>query len=496
MQDLTRRTFIVGTAAMAAACSMGFRQETADVVVLGGGLAGLQSALMLREAGMKVIVLEAAQRVGGRVTTIKTADGPLDVGASQIGRSYARVLDACNRFGLKLVPEDRDLLTFGTHFRGQWIDTRTWAENPLNKTVGKERMVPPMLMGRHAVDASNPLAGPLDWLDPKLAEYDVTLRQLMQKEGYSEEAIALARFTMPGISIDRTSMLRMWQEEARGKLDAKFGAGLENGGKGKSQHPFGEGNVRGKANELARINNIEGGCSRLPEAMAAALGDVVRLGRSVSAIEMTGQGAEITCGDGSSYKASFVVSALPFSMLRKVDIRGDGGEANRKAIAQMPYANTARMYLTVDKPFWEEDGLPPSFSTDGPLGMFWAIDNTRSGGPRRAMVVLTGEAGEAIAKLPTKDAEAMIHSELAKLRPASKGLLKQVAFKDWKADPLQQGCGFSMDAGQVNAFGREMHKPWGVMHFAGEHMRQADFGMEAAMESAERAAGEVLGRAG
>jgi monoamine oxidase len=496
MHNLTRRSFIAGSTALAAACSMGFRQETADAIVLGGGLAGLQSALTLRDAGMKVILLEAGRRVGGRVSTITTADGPLDVGASQIGRSYARVLDACRRHDLELVPEDRDLLEFGTYFQGAWIDTASWADNPLNRTLGKERGVPPMLMGRHVVDASNPLTSPLDWLDPKFADQDISLRQLMEREGYSEQAIALARFSVPGISIEHTSMLRMWQEEARGKLDASFSAGLQAKAEGSAQHPFGEANIRGGQNELARINNIVGGCSRLPEAMAAALGDVVRLGRTVDGIEMTAQGAQVHCADGSSCRASFVVCALPFTVLRKIIITGDGGAANRKAIAAMPYAKTARMYLTVEKPFWEEDGLPASFSTDGPLGMFWAIDNSRSGGARRAMVVLTGEAGEAIAKMPGPDAESFLHAELAKLRPASKGALKQVAFKDWKADPLQLGCGFSMEAGQVNAFGREMHQPWGVMHFAGEHMRQADFGMEAAMESAERAAAEVLVRAG
>ena len=63
----------------------------------------------------------------------------------------------------------------------------------------------------------------------------------------------------------------------------------------------------------------------------------------------------------------------------------------------MPYANTARLYLTVEKPFWKEDGLPPSFSTDGPIGMFWAIDNHTGEGRHRAMVVMVGKVAAAIA---------------------------------------------------------------------------------------------------
>jgi monoamine oxidase len=47
--------------------------------------------------------------------------------------------------------------------------------------------------------------------------------------------------------------------------------------------------------------------------------------------------------------------------------------------------------------------------------------------------------------------------------------------------------------GQITAFGREMILPHGRLHFAGEHTRRLDYGMEAAMESGERAALEILG---
>ena len=167
----------------------------------------------------------------------------------------------------------------------------------------------------------------------------------------------------------------------------------------------------------------------------------------------------------------------------------------RQAITQMPYANTARMFVTVDKPFWLEDGLPPSFSTDGPMGMFWAIDNHKGTGAYKAMIVMVGNTALDASKLPLPAAQAMLLDELARLRPASKGLVKIATYKDWQVDPLQRGCGFSLAPGQVNGFARTMIDPWQVMHFAGEHTRRIDFGMEAAFESGERAALEIVGRA-
>lgn len=492
----TRRK-ILGAGALGAATfalpRMAFATEKADVVIIGAGLSGLHSAELLRDLGMRVLILEASDRVGGRVQTVQTVDGPIDVGASQIGRSYARVLDACQRYGLKLVSEDRDLLSFGGHIKDTWIDPKTWDSNPLNHTVGDERKINPILMGQAVTAKFNPLKEVDDWLDPRFSGYDISLRELMKRNGYSEAAIELAAFSAPGIGVDETSMLRMWQEETRGGVDRRTGQSPVQHAR---DHPFGEANDHNMIDGLASTNNIVGGCQQLPLAMAAKLGDAIRLGRKVARIEMTDSGATVTCADGSVVSARFVISAVPFSVLRRVEIvAGRNNPLQRQAISAMPYANTARMYLTAEKPFWKEDGLPPSFSTDGPIGMFWAIDNHTGEGRHRAMVVMVGLVAQAIAKMEHAEAEAFIQNEIVRLRPAAKGLLRLATYKDWMRDPNQLGCGFSLAPGQVNGFARTMTDPWQVMHFAGEHTRRLDFGMESAMESGERVAVEIGARA-
>lgn len=490
--SLTRRILLrTAAAAVLAAPSAVLAAEKASVIVIGAGLSGLNAAMLLKEAGADVIVLEAGSRVGGRVCTVETADGPIDLGASQIGRSYARVLDACRKFDLKTIPEDRDLLTFGTHYKGAWIDTKTWASNPLNTLVGDERSIPPMLMGSSLASKYNPLETLSDWLDPKFASDDVSLRTLLQRHGHSDQAIELAALFPPGISIDQTSVLRIWQEDTRGKFDRRFSA--DEAASPVKVQPFGEVNDHKAVGGLASLNNIVGGAYNLPRKMAEALGDAVRLNKHVARIEMTDAAASVTCLDGSSYKARFIVSAIPFTMLRKVAIEPGFSGPAAQAVAQMPYANTARVYLQA-QPFWLDDGLPPSFATDGPMGMFWAIDNHKGTGAHRAMIVLTGPQAAEISRLAPAEMEAFLLSELARLRPASVGKVRVSAVKDWGRDPLEGACGFSLAPGQVNAFARDMNEPWKVMHFAGEHTRRTDFGMEAAMESGERAAIEIIQR--
>lgn len=488
---LSRRHLLAAAASSSIPLIHGGAQaaERHDVIIIGGGLSGLNTALLLKDQGLRPIVLEASGEVGGRVKTVKTVEGGIDVGASQIGRGYARAIDLCQRLDLKLIPEDRDLLTFGAHYKDTWIDNKTWSQSPLNQCVGEEREIPPLMMGSRLVSKYNPLVELDDWLDPRFAQYDISLRQLLLARGHSPQAIELAALSTPGISIDGTSVLRMWQEEIRGGLERKLG----DGGAPRKEHPFGEGNDHKEIGGLAAISNIEGGCQRLPLAMAARLGDAVRLNKVVARIEMTDRSARVTCQDGQVFNARFVVSAIPFTRLRKIAIEAKPNPLVTQAITQMPYANTARMYLTVE-PFWLDDGLPPSFSTDGPMGMFWAIDNHKGTGAHRAMIVMVGPAATAISAQGPEAVAPYLIEELARLRPASRGRVRLNTYKDWALDPLQLGCGFSLAPGQVNAFARDMLTPWQVMHFAGEHTRRIEFGMESALESGERVALEIINR--
>lgn len=492
-----RRSFLVGSlGATLAACTAqvaprsALVKEKADVVILGGGLAGLNAAKILSELGMSTLVLEAANRVGGRVQSADNDGENINVGASQIGRSYGRVISACQEYGLELISEDRDLLDFGTMYRGEWIKNDQWATHPLNRLDEDERSVPPFMLASHLAEKYNPLQLSSDWLDEALFEYDIGLEALLKSKGHSDQALELAALFSPGIGFDQTSMLRIWQEATRVALDKQF----DPSSSVSRLQPYGFSNVEAADAGLSLISNIAGGTHLLPEAMAAALGDRVRLNKQAARIDTSNDGITVTCMDGSEISASFLVAAIPFTMLRDLTIEPGLPPAHRAAVSEMPYANTARAYVTLAEPFWEADGLPASFASDTAIEMFWGIDNHGSG-KQRAMIVLTGQEASRLSTMPSDQASAFLIDQLSRIRPASKGLVKLDTFKDWGADPLQRGCGFSMAPGQVAAFGNEMIEPVGRMHFAGEHTRRSEYGMEAAMESGQRAALEIYERA-
>ena len=107
---MKRRTFltflagVAGTGGRWSAAQSTARAEHADVVVVGGGLAGLNAALVLTSVGAKVRVLESGTRFGGRCWTARDVPGEPEFGAEQVGHGYGRVRGNASDLGVEMGP--------------------------------------------------------------------------------------------------------------------------------------------------------------------------------------------------------------------------------------------------------------------------------------------------------------------------------------------------------------------------------------------------------
>lgn len=102
---LTRRSFtgaLAGTSVLPVLGRRAFAYESADVIIIGAGLAGLNAALNLEMEGLSTIVLEAADYIGGRTRTFDLPTGPTNAGGQTIGPYYARVRDVADRLQVPL----------------------------------------------------------------------------------------------------------------------------------------------------------------------------------------------------------------------------------------------------------------------------------------------------------------------------------------------------------------------------------------------------------
>ena len=136
---MNRRGFLLAATAGAAALATrgaGAAAEKRDVIVIGAGLAGLGAALMLRDAGLSVLLLEATDRVGGRVSTVDFADGQIEMGASQIGHDYARVRDMARRLDVPMGDGAHLYAPYAFVVDGKLISAEAWPSAPENRLEG------------------------------------------------------------------------------------------------------------------------------------------------------------------------------------------------------------------------------------------------------------------------------------------------------------------------------------------------------------------------
>lgn len=465
-----------------------------SVVVLGAGVAGLIAAYHLQRAGYRVSVIEARDRVGGRVWTVRGGDRVVqtgrpdqraefepglyfNAGAARIPSSHRAILGYARRFAVPLEPFVNANRSAGWDFGGKVQQERRM----INDMRGELGELLAKAIDQHALDglaSKHDLEIVRQFLGP-YAQVDASGTYVPQgSSGYAVEggAYTAAPKALPRLPL--SELLPVPATVSRGSMAL----------------PYLFENIW---DMQATMLQPVGGMDRIAEAIYRKVKPLVQLDTAVTQIRRNGDGVRIVHGSGSRVAdADFCVCTLPMPILARIP--GDFSPAKRAAFSAAQYSISVKTAFEAPR-FWEtndaiygglawtdrlnENVLYPSsgfHDANGVLVAAYCGGWTRPDNPK------------AYADLSHEERFRVCRESVEALHPGHAQLLRKGVTVAWGLTPWSEGVGARWPGGLTSVIARppeyaELLKPEGPIVFAGEHLSYQPTWQEGAVLSAHEA---------
>ena len=238
-----------------------------------------------------------------------------------------------------------------------------------------------------------------------------------------------------------------------------------------------------------RFSKVKGGDDNLPKAFAQRLAAKISYGSPVVKIEQDAHSARVTFldkGKPQTVSGDRVLCAVPFSVLRNIELPADFSERKRRIIENLEYASVSRVYLQAKKRSWEEKGLNGFALTSEAVEIWQPTWNQP--GPRGILMTYNrpGQA-ERIEEMKESGRISSTLTQLGQWFPGLQENFERGATKCWIEDEWARGAWSFVGPRDYEV----ASSPAGRIHFAGEHLSQWFSWMQGALDSGLRVVKEI-----
>jgi monoamine oxidase len=443
----------------------------ADLVVVGAGLAGLMAARTASAAGASVVVVEARDRVGGRVLNEEIGDGKVvEVGGQWIGPTQDRLAALASELGVE---------TFPTHGEGENVIEYAGRLRRYKGTI--PRINPAVLLDvERAQRRLNSLARkvPLEapWEAPNAPALDgQTAATWMRRNLVTKAGRMLLELGIEAVwaaQPEDISLLHvLFYIHSAGSLEKLFDT---EGG--------------------AQQDRFVGGSQRIPILMAQALGrEHLLLGAPARKIGLGDHGVTVEA-DGAIVRARRAVVAIAPTLAGRIAYDPPLPGFRDQLTQRMPLGTVVKCMAIYDEPFWRSEGLSGQGTSDtGPVKL--TFDNSPpDGSPGVLLGFLEGRQARQLGRLQPAERRAAVVDCFARLFGPRAGHPDAYVELQWAEEEWSRGCyGCHMPTGAWSNYGPALRAPIGPLHWAGAEYATVWNGyMDGAVRSGEETARAAL----
>ena len=453
ISGLTRRRFLQRLGAAALGVPLLYKNTFAfrkySCIIIGAGLSGLAAAYALRRAGWEVTILEARERIGGRVLSYNFQQNPAltcELGGEWVGASHERVQALCREFNIGLQDHrfSASLMRDGV-IRGP----EEWRFSPqAQNAFEKFRQQYKAYQQRDRLRLDR-----YDWWtwlqNIGFTEDDLLLRDLMDSTDFGESIRHVSAYA---------AAAEYFESSPANEMDFK----------------------------------MTGGNSRLPRELAARVGqNNILTNMQVEEVRQRAGGVSIRA-KGQTFNADACICTVPSRVLEEIRFDPPLPAAQLAAAEELQYARIVNNCILFPERFWGAEDF--SLVSDVTSHYYFHSTQRQPGTEGILCSYAIGEKADVLASQGERRRLDIITRDLTPLNERAPQLARAVSSYAWQRDRYTQGAYALYRPGQWFIVRPLLQRPHGKVLFAGEHLADWQGFMEGAVVTGEEAAQALIGR--